>query len=31
MRRSAHWRAADYGAAFRVHGDPEFDEPEAIA
>jgi len=23
MRRSAYWRAADYRAAFRVHGDPE--------
>jgi hypothetical protein len=31
MRSSAHWRAADYGAAVRVHSDPEVDEPEAIA
>jgi hypothetical protein len=31
MRRSAHWRAADYGAAFGVLGDPEVDEPETIA
>jgi hypothetical protein len=31
MRRSAHWRAADYGAAVRVHSNSEVDEPEAIA
>jgi hypothetical protein len=30
MRRSADWRAADYGAAVRVHSDPQVDEPEAI-
>jgi hypothetical protein len=31
MRRSAHCRAADYDAAFRIHGHPQVDEPEAIA
>ena len=31
MRLIAQWRAADYGAAVRVHSNSEVDEPEAIA